>query len=55
MTLCEVYAARADNRRRLRSATPTVREIRLKMAVLYNELIDALKREGKVAPPAPTT
>lgn len=45
MTLREVYAARAENRRRLRSAGPAVREIRAKMDALYAELIVAVIRE----------
>lgn len=45
MTLTEVYAARAENRRRLRSASPAVREIRAKMDALYAELIVAMVRE----------
>ena len=45
MTLREVYAARAENRRRMRSAGPTVREIREKLAALYDDLIVALVSE----------
>lgn len=45
MTLREVYAARAENRRRMRSAGPAVREIREKLAALYAELIVAMVRE----------
>lgn len=45
MTLTEVFAARAENRRRMRSAGPTVREIREKLDALYAELIVAMVRE----------
>ncbi|MCO5156101.1 MAG: hypothetical protein M9945_04995 [Aquamicrobium sp.] len=45
MTLREVYAARAENRRRMRSASPRVREIREKLAALYDDLIVAMMKE----------
>ena len=45
MTLHEVYAARAENRRRMRTATPAVREIREKLAALYDDLIVAMMKE----------
>lgn len=45
MTLTEVFAARADNRRRMRSASPAVRAIREKMAALYDDLIVAMMKE----------
>ena len=45
MTLREVYAARAENRRRLRSASPATREIREKMDALYADLIVAMMKE----------
>lgn len=42
MTLTEVFAARAENRRRMRSASPAVREICEKLAALYDDLIVAM-------------
>lgn len=47
MTLREVYAARAENRRRMRSASPAVRAIREKMAALYDDLIVAMYAEAR--------
>lgn len=47
MTLTEVFAARAENRRRLRSAGPAVREIREKLAALYDDLIVAMYAEAR--------
>jgi len=45
MTLREVFAARAGNWRKIKTASPAVCEIRLKMAALYDDLIVAMKRE----------
>lgn len=45
MTLREVYAARAENRRMMRTAGPAVRAIREKMAELYDDLIVAMMKE----------
>lgn len=49
MTLTEVYAARAENRRRMRTASQATRTIREKMDALYDELIVAMKREAAAA------
>lgn len=47
MTLREVYAARADNRRKMQTAGPAVREIREKLAALYDDLIIAMYAEAR--------
>ena len=47
MTLTEVFAARAENRRRMRTAGPAVRAIREKMAKLYDDLIVAMYAEAR--------